>query len=215
MPKPSALTIACTTTVAALAAVAFSMSFDALTGLAVQAGLSTPVGLPLVIDGAALTGSLAAVMLRRDRRRGVRWYAPSQVALCAALSTLGNALHATGAHLTTVDAAMIGGVPPVMLLLSAHLSLLLTAPGTSPAAKHRTSPQPVPPTSKPTMPAAKSPATATAAAPSGPRAAVIAWAQSVHAATGEFPTGTELSARLGASQRSGYRLLASLRAGNE
>jgi hypothetical protein len=47
-------------------------------------------------------------------------------------------LHATGAHLTTVDAALIGAVPPLVCVLSAHLLLLLlTAPGTTPAPKTR------------------------------------------------------------------------------
>lgn len=211
-PRPSVLALACAITVAAVAATSFAMSFQALTQLAAEAGLPLPGGLAIAVDGAALTASLATVVLRRDRRRSVRWYAPGQLILTAAFSTFGNALHATGAHLTTVDAGLIGAVPPLVCVLSAHLLLLLTAPGTTPAPKTRTVVKATREIVKGGPVGSAAPVVVEVGVPvGGKRAAAIAWAREYQADHGGvLPSGPALAEKLELSRKSGSRLRAQL-----
>lgn len=110
---------------------AFWLSFTALTDLAVSAGV--PVGQawvwPLIVDGILIVATISVVALAPHGRRAT-WY-PWTLLVCGALVSLGgNALHATLAAASTVSsvlAAAVASVPPLVLLAITHLTVELTS----------------------------------------------------------------------------------------
>lgn len=103
------------------------MSFAALRDLAVRVGM--PVDLawlwPLLIDGMIVEATLAVVALAQRGSRAV-WYAWFLLAVGAVVSVGSNGVHAmlTGHGWAGAAAA---SVPPVVLLATTHLTVLLMA----------------------------------------------------------------------------------------
>ena len=107
---------------------AFWLSFMALADLAARSGIAPGQAWiwPLLVDGLIVVSTIAVVAL--DGRRGA-WY-PWALLICGALvSVAANALHAVVAADASVPAmlaATVAAVPPLVLLASTHLTVVLT-----------------------------------------------------------------------------------------
>lgn len=111
-----------------LAAGAFTLSFVALTDLAITGGVHRPLAWmwPLIVDGLVVVATVAVVTLG-DRRK--RWYPWLLLTGGASVSVAANAYHATmpnGATMPPGMAAAVASVPPVLLLAVTHLTVILT-----------------------------------------------------------------------------------------
>lgn len=113
---------------------AFWLSFMALADLAARSGIASGQAWiwPLLVDGLIVVSTIAVVAL--DGRRGA-WY-PWALLICGALvSVAANALHAVVAADASVPAmlaATVAAVPPLVLLASTHLTVVLTRSATVP-----------------------------------------------------------------------------------
>lgn len=120
-----------------LAVGGFVLSFAALRDLAVRVGMPADLGWiwPLLIDGMIVEATLAVVALAQRGSRAV-WYAWFLLAVGAVVSVGSNGVHAmlTGHGWAGAAAA---SVPPVVLLATTHLTVLLMASPESPAAPAR------------------------------------------------------------------------------
>lgn len=118
---------------------AFWLSFMALADLAARSGIAPGQAWiwPLLVDGLIVVSTIAVVAL--DGRRGT-WY-PWALLICGALvSVAANALHsvvAADASVPAVLAATVAAVPPLVLLASTHLTVVLTRSTTTPASAPR------------------------------------------------------------------------------
>ena len=105
----------------------FTLSFAALRDLAVRVGMPADLGWiwPLLIDGMIVEATLAVVALAQRGSRAV-WYAWFLLAVGALVSVGSNGAHAviTGHGWAGAAAA---SVPPVVLLATTHLTVLLMA----------------------------------------------------------------------------------------
>ena len=107
---------------------AFWLSFMALADLAARSGITSAQAWiwPLLVDGLIVVSTIAVVAL--DGRTGA-WY-PWALLICGALvSVAANALHAivaADASVPGVLAATVAAVPPLVLLASTHLTVVLT-----------------------------------------------------------------------------------------
>lgn len=105
----------------------FTLSFAALRDLAVRVGMPADLGWiwPLLIDGMIVEATLAVVALAQRGSRAV-WYAWFLLAAGAVVSVGSNSVHAmlTGHGWAGAAAA---SVPPVVLLATTHLTVLLMA----------------------------------------------------------------------------------------
>ncbi|OYO08845.1 excisionase [Enemella evansiae] len=107
---------------------AFWLSFMALADLAARSGITPGQAWiwPLLVDGLIVVSTIAVVAL--DGRSGA-WY-PWALLICGALvSVAANALHAivaADASVPGVLAATVAAVPPLVLLASTHLTVVLT-----------------------------------------------------------------------------------------
>lgn len=112
---------------ALLAIGGFVLSFAALRDLAVRVGMPADLGWiwPLLIDGMIIEATLAVVALAQRGSRAV-WYAWFLLAVGAVVSVGSNGVHAmiTGHGWAGAAAA---SVPPVVLLATTHLTVLLMA----------------------------------------------------------------------------------------
>ncbi|WP_081379706.1 DUF2637 domain-containing protein [Actinomyces naeslundii] len=110
---------------ALLAIGGFVLSFAALRDLAVRVGMPADLGWiwPLLIDGMIVEATLAVVALAQRGSRAV-WYAWFLLAVGAVVSVGSNGVHAmvTGHGWAGAAAA---SVPPVVLLATTHLTVLL------------------------------------------------------------------------------------------
>ena len=110
-----------------LAVGGFVLSFAALRDLAVRVGMPADLGWiwPLLIDGMIVEATLAVVALSQRGSRAV-WYAWFLLAVGAVVSVGSNGVHAmlTGHGWAGAAAA---SVPPVVLLATTHLTVLLMA----------------------------------------------------------------------------------------
>ena len=110
-----------------IAAGAFWLSFTALADLARRSGISSGQAWiwPLLVDGLIVVSTVAVVAL--DGRRAA-WY-PGALLICGALvSVAANAIHAivtADADVPALLAASVAAVPPVVLLASTHLTVVL------------------------------------------------------------------------------------------
>lgn len=118
-----------------LAVGGFVLSFAALRDLAVRVGMPADLGWiwPLLIDGMIVEATLAVVALAQRGSRRAVWYAWFLLAAGAVVSVGSNSVHAmlTGHGWAGAAAA---SVPPVVLLATTHLTVLLMAAPESPAA---------------------------------------------------------------------------------
>jgi hypothetical protein len=110
-----------------IAAAAFWLSFTALTDLARRSGVDggQAWAWPLIVDGLIVVATVAVVAL--DRQRSA-WYPWVLLMAGTAVSVTANALHATVAAEADVPgalAACVAAVPPLVLLASTHLTVVL------------------------------------------------------------------------------------------
>ena len=106
----------------------FTLSFAALRDLAVKVGMPADLAWlwPLLIDGMIVEATLAVVALSQRSSRRAVWYAWFLLAVGALVSVGSNGAHAviTGHGWAGAAAA---SVPPVVLLATTHLTVLLMA----------------------------------------------------------------------------------------
>ncbi len=120
-----------------IAAGAFWLSFTALADLARRAGIGDGQAWawPLIVDGVIVVSTVAVVALAGEQEA---WYPWTLLIGGAAVSVTANALHAIVAADADVPAglaAAVAAVPPVVLLASTHLTVVLIRTTTQPAAE--------------------------------------------------------------------------------
>lgn len=106
----------------------FVLSFAALRDLAVRVGMPADLGWiwPLLIDGMIVESTLAVVALSQRGSRRAVWYAWFLLAVGAVVSVGSNGAHAVISGHGWAGAAA-ASVPPVVLLATTHLTVLLMA----------------------------------------------------------------------------------------
>lgn len=110
-----------------IAAGAFWLSFVALADLARRSGIASEQAWiwPLLVDGLIVVATVAAVALDGHR---AAWYPWTLLILGALVSVAANAIHAVVAADTDMPvllAAAVASVPPLVLLASTHLTVVL------------------------------------------------------------------------------------------
>ncbi|MGN6035901.1 DUF2637 domain-containing protein [Brevibacterium casei] len=125
---------------------AFWLSFTALADLAARSGIPERQAWiwPLLVDGLIVVSTIAVVAL--DGRAGA-WYPWTLLVGGALVSVVANALHAVVAADASVPAplaAVVAAVPPLVLLASTHLTVVLTRKNPQPAEKPAPATPPVP-----------------------------------------------------------------------
>lgn len=111
--------------------ISFTLSFTALTGLATMARIPATVawGWPLMVDGTIVVATFGTLVLRTRDRVATRGYPWAVLIVFGALSIYANGVHATGGHIGSTEAFVVGAVAPFALLTSTHLLvLMLTSP---------------------------------------------------------------------------------------
>lgn len=111
-----------------LAVGGFVLSFAALRDLAVRVGMPADLAWlwPLLIDGMIVESTLAVVALAQRGSRRAVWYAWFLLAVGALVSVGSNGAHAVISGHGWAGAAA-ASVPPVVLLATTHLTVLLMA----------------------------------------------------------------------------------------
>ena len=112
-----------------IAVIAFVLSFDALRLVFVSSGINPLLswGGPLCVDGTILLCTWATWGFRKGHIRG-HWYPWAGLVLFSLFSVTGNALHAwlnAGGMLPTWGAPAIMSIPPIALLYSTHLIVII------------------------------------------------------------------------------------------
>jgi hypothetical protein len=118
-----------------IAAGAFTLSFTALTHLAVKARIEPSLAWvwPLIVDGLIVAATMAVVVLAGYRDR---WYPWALLAGSAAVSVTANGVQAAmtvNPDMPPWGSAAVASVPPVVLLAVTHLTVLLTKKRPEPA----------------------------------------------------------------------------------
>ncbi|WIB65326.1 DUF2637 domain-containing protein [Curtobacterium sp. MCBD17_040] len=111
--------------------ISFALSFTALTSLATMARIPALVawGWPLIVDGTIVVATFGTLVLRTRDSRTTRVYPWLVLIVFGALSIYANGVHATGGHIGTAEAFVVGAVAPFALLASTHLLvIMLTSP---------------------------------------------------------------------------------------
>lgn len=131
---PRWLTALTAVLVAGISLLAFGLSFEVLSDLAIRAGL--PAGIawawPVIVDGSIVTAMLVIFAWRGRPRRATVW--PWVTLLFfAALSVVGNGVHTAVVFdatqgITMWFAIFVGAIPPVGLLLSSEMLVRLLTP---------------------------------------------------------------------------------------
>ncbi|AMO44004.1 excisionase [Mycobacterium phage Bactobuster] len=101
----------------AVGGLAFALSFTALSDLSAANGVGQAWMVPLVVDGGIIVSTMATVALRRHG-----WYAWTLLLLSSLVSVAGNVAHAQPHGAVAMG---IAAVPPLWLLASTHLTVLL------------------------------------------------------------------------------------------
>jgi len=120
----------------AVGALAFSMSFTALSELASDNGVGQGWMLPLVVDGGVVVATSATIALRQNR-----WFAWVLLVMSSMVSVAGNVAHAN-THQGTVIAMVIAAIPPVWLLAATHLTVMLSRQGKPAHSENAADPSP-------------------------------------------------------------------------
>lgn len=198
-----------------IALAAFWLSFSALADLAHRAGVPGEQAWvwPLVLDGIIVVSTVSVVALSGHNRAASSY--PWLLLLGAtAVSVIGNGAHASMTHpagAPTAIAIGVSAVPPIALVTSTHLSVMLLARAVPPRARAR-----APLTDEQSLTSAA--ATLSSRAVSAPRAvartltaeSLSAWVRS-EVDAGRTPTGAGVAAAFGVSSATGRRRLADLR----
>lgn len=142
-----------------IAAGAFWLSFTALADLARRSGVNAGQAWawPVIVDGLIVVATVAVVALAGQR---TAWYPWVLLAGGALISVTANALHAVvaaDADVPGVLAACVAAVPPLVLLASTHLTVVLVRSQPSTPAAERAS-EPVEPAEEAAEPEALEPA---------------------------------------------------------
>jgi hypothetical protein len=116
-----------------IAAGAFWLSFTALADLARRSGVDAAQAWawPVIVDGLIVVSTVAVVALAGQR---AAWYPWVLLGGGAVISVTANALHAivaADADVPGVLAASVAAVPPLVLLASTHLTVVLVRSGTT------------------------------------------------------------------------------------
>jgi len=116
-----------TTGTVLIAAAAFWLSFTALTDLARRSGIDAGQAWawPLIVDGLIVVATVAVVALDGHR---AAWYPWLLLIAGTLVSVVANALHATvaaDADVPPLLAGCVAAVPPLVLLASTHLTVVL------------------------------------------------------------------------------------------
>jgi len=116
-----------TTGTVLIAAAAFWLSFTALTDLARRSGIDAGQAWawPLIVDGLIVVATVAVVALDGHR---AAWYPWLLLIAGTLVSVVANALHATvaaDADVPEILAGCVASVPPLVLLASTHLTVVL------------------------------------------------------------------------------------------
>jgi hypothetical protein len=190
-----------------LAAVAFTLSYDALHQLALDSRVRPGLAWmwPVVIDGTIVVALLTVLAAKRAAARtGYPWMLAG---LFSAASVAFNVAHAPDRPV----ARLVFAMAPVALVLTTHLLMHQATwrhqrPTPGPLAKHEAWPEPAHPNTPADHPGHQ-PAVADRGAPAGARARVLS-AYRAQLAAGQTPTGAGLARAAGVSERYGQRLLA-------
>lgn len=118
-----------------IALIAFLLSFDALQSLFMECGASPWLawGGPICIDGTILLSTWAVWGFERNNIR-YRWYPWAGFIVAGLLSILGNALHAwirDGGLLPAWAGPMVMAIPPIALMYSTHLIVIVAGSQTT------------------------------------------------------------------------------------
>lgn len=117
------------------------LSFDALTALALAAGIRVEFAWiwAVVIDGFILVATFAAFALKD--RGGAKYYAWSTLGLFVTFSIMGNAWHAAIAkaafELPLQIAVIVTAIPPLALFLAIHLLIIMVSPTNEQKIEHK------------------------------------------------------------------------------
>lgn len=109
------------------------LSFDALTALAVAAGIDSSLAWvwAIVVDGFILVATVAAFSLK-ERGWRVTWYPWVTLSLFVILSMIGNGYHAAIAEpdyrLPLGVAVIVTAIPPIALFLAIHMLIVMSSP---------------------------------------------------------------------------------------
>ncbi|MDR1427587.1 MAG: DUF2637 domain-containing protein [Bifidobacteriaceae bacterium] len=206
-----------------IAALAFWLSFTALTHLAMRAGIAEDQAWawPLIVDGIIVVATVSVVAMAR--RKG-SWYPWLLLVSGALVSVTANSIHAAmpaGVNLPPALAAAVSAVPPIVLLAITHLTVVLTRPDKAHAAEGETAhgigdpppPAPEPPVMADAAPAAepqvpRKPRPQRPAGPDKTREWKQARAVEMHR---QGETTRSIAAELGVAKATVNRWLASLR----
>ncbi|AIS73797.1 membrane protein [Mycobacterium phage SemperFi] len=101
----------------AVGGLAFALSFTALSELSAANGVGQAWMVPLVVDGGIIVATMATVALRSHG-----WYAWTLLLLSSLVSVAGNVAHAQPHGPIAMG---IAAIPPLWLLASTHLTVLL------------------------------------------------------------------------------------------
>ena len=212
-----------------VALLAFALSFNALTQLAVASNIPPVIAWawPVVVDASIIVATVSTLVLRGRSSRSVRFYPWLVLIIFGAVSILGNGYHAlTGGVRANPDVAFaVGAVPAIALLASTHLLVvMLTSPhhevtddelAKQAVREEKARRAAEAPAAAVTAPSARVTAPRTTAAPKPragkSRAAVEKWVREQYATTGKWPSGPEVGDMLGLSRKSGARVVAQIR----
>ncbi|MFC9995784.1 DUF2637 domain-containing protein [Nocardia sp. NPDC127526] len=107
----------------AVGAFSFLVSYSDLSGLAERFHTAHPWSIPLVVDGLVIGATIAAAAFRKRGRKAYAW---ALLSFGALLSIAGNGLAAWYNSGSWIGVS-ISAVPPLVLLLITHLTMMLWA----------------------------------------------------------------------------------------
>lgn len=115
--------------VCGLAGAGFTLSFSALSDLAVASGIDSPLAFlwPLIVDGFIVVATAPPFALR-SCGRNVTWYPWLALVLFSMISVIGNSIHASNAARIGVPIAVataVSSVPAIALLVATHLLVVI------------------------------------------------------------------------------------------
>ncbi|MGA0568125.1 DUF2637 domain-containing protein [Rathayibacter sp. KR2-224] len=181
--------------VALLAGGGFTLSFSSLIDLATLSGIDRQLAFlwPLIVDGFIVVATGAAFALK-GRSPRMTWYPWTALSFFAAISVIGNAVHASQVadlRVPIVLATAVSAIPAIALLVATHLLVVMVDANTR----------------QPVAPAAPVP---TVGKSNDSNQELVAALQAARDA-GQPLTGALVAALAGTSVRTGRRRLAALR----
>jgi hypothetical protein len=123
-----------------IAGLAFWLSFTALTHLAMRAGIaeSQAWAWPLIVDGIIVVATVAVVALRDRKGHRYSWLLLIMGALVSVTANAIQAAMPAGVALAPSLAAAVSAMPPIVLLLITHLTVVLARHESQPKAESPT-----------------------------------------------------------------------------